>query len=50
MFKEKAMIVTPKKENVVVNMIWQLPPIGKYLKMWYLKKKSLSRTRVWLIN
>jgi hypothetical protein len=50
MFKEKAMITTPKKEDVVINMVLAITTHSQIPEMWYLKKKSLSRTKVWPIG
>jgi hypothetical protein len=41
MFKEKAAVIPPKKENIVVNVV---------LKMWYSRRKNLITTKVWLVG
>jgi hypothetical protein len=50
MFKEKAMVATPKKGDVTINMVLQLPFIVRYPKMWYSRIKNLSKTKAWLIG
>jgi hypothetical protein len=50
MFKEKAMVATPKKGDVAINMVLQLPFIVKYPKMWYSRIKNISKTKAWLIG
>ncbi len=44
------MVATPKKDNVVINMVLQLPLVVRYPKMWYSRRKNLSRTKAWLIS
>jgi hypothetical protein len=50
MFKEKTTKIAPKKENVAVNMVLAITTHTQILKMWYSRRKNLSKTRDWLIG
>ncbi len=50
MLREKAMVATPKKDDVTIIIILQLPFVIRYPKMWYSRKKTLSKTKPWLIG
>jgi hypothetical protein len=50
MFREKAVVATPKKDDVAIIIILQLPFVIRYPKMWYSRRKNLSKTKPWLIG
>jgi hypothetical protein len=49
-FKEKAMVTTPKKDDVAINMVLAVTTHSHILENVVFKGKNLSRTKVWQIG